>query len=106
MFGFFNKSNFDSINVNDLGNKLGKITIIDVREPSEYKRGHIPTATNIPMGTILENTEKHLDKAKEYHIVCQSGKRSERVCSDLTSKGYKVINVFGGTGSYVSSLER
>ena len=106
MFSFFEKNSFDSTNVNDLDGKLGKINLIDIREGYEYKGGHVPTAKNIPMGSILGDPEKYLDKSKEYHIICQSGSRSARTCKALLNEGYKVINVSGGTGSYIRPLER
>ena len=106
MFNFFSKNKFDSVNVNDLDELLGKINLIDVRENYEYKSGHLPTAKNIPMSSIVTEPEKYLDEAKEYHIICQSGGRSSRVCSNLSSRGYKVINVAGGTGSYRGALQK
>lgn len=106
MFSFLEKNKFKSINVNDLDGVLGKINLIDIREPYEYNNGHVPSAKNIPMNSILKETDKFLDKSKEYHIICQSGGRSSKTCSELTEKGYKVINISGGTGSYIYSLER
>lgn len=105
---FFNlfKKNHESISVHDLDKKLGKINLIDIREPYEYKIGHVPTARNIPMNTIIANADKYLDKAQEYFIICQSGGRSSGACSRLTDMGYKVKNVSGGTGSYLKPLER
>lgn len=106
MFSFFSRNRVNSVNVNDLGDLLGKINLIDIREPYEYNNGHLPTAKNIPMSKILAQPDKYLNKDKEYHIICQSGGRSSIACRDLTSKGYKVVNVIGGTGSYVRPLER
>lgn len=106
MFSFLKKNKFGIINVNDLDSLIGKINLIDIRETYEYDSGHVPTAINVPMNSILSETAKKLDKSKEYYIVCQSGGRSSRVCKELTSNGYKVINVIGGTGSYVKPLER
>lgn len=106
MFSFLEKNKFKTINVNDLEGVLGKINLIDIRETYEYNNGHLPSAKNIPMSTILKQADKFLDKSKEYHIICQSGGRSSRACSELTSKGYNVINISGGTGSYIHSLER
>ena len=105
---FFNstKSNFKTISVHDIDALIGKIDLIDIREVYEYKGGHLPTAKNIPMDTILAQPDKYLDKAKEYHIICQSGGRSSNACSRLSSKGFNVINVNGGTGSYIRPLER
>lgn len=106
MFSIFGKNNFNSISVHDLDDKLDKINLIDIRETYEYKAGHVPTAKNIPMGVILAEPEKHLDKSKEYYIICQSGGRSARTSKELASRGYSVINVSGGTGSYLKPLER
>jgi rhodanese-related sulfurtransferase len=105
---FFNLGNskVKTISVHDIDPLLGKIDLIDIREVYEYKGGHVPTAKNIPMDTILAQPDKYLDKAKEYHIICQSGGRSSSACSRLVSKGYNVINVGGGTGSYIRPLER
>jgi rhodanese-related sulfurtransferase len=102
----FGKNNFNSISVHDLDGKLGNIDLIDVREDYEYRGGHVPTAKNIPMNTILAQPEKYLNKSKEYHIICQSGSRSAGTCKQLSSQGYKVINISGGTGSYILPLER
>lgn len=105
MFLFSVKRSSNSIDVNDVDKLLGKINLIDIREPYEYKAGHLPTAKNVPMDIILSETEKHLDRSKEYHIICHSGARSSRACGVLKDKGFNVINVSGGTGRYRGKLE-
>ncbi len=102
----FFKKNYDSINVNKLKNNLGKVSLIDIREPFEYSEGHIPSSKNIPMNNLIYNPDKYLDKNKEYYIVCQSGGRSSSTCKFLSKKGFNVINVSGGIGSYSGKLER
>jgi rhodanese-related sulfurtransferase len=106
MFKFIRKNSFDAVDVNMMDNLLGKVNIIDIREPYEYKGGHLPTAKNIPMDTILDQPEKYLDRSKEYYIVCHSGSRSSMTCRILKENGFKVINVSGGTGRYRGRLER
>jgi rhodanese-related sulfurtransferase len=106
MYSIFEKNNFNSISAHDLNGKIGKINLIDIREDYEYGSGHVPSAKNIPMGRILTQPEKYLDKSKEYHIICQSGARSSRTCMQLSTLGYKVINIVGGTGYYIQPLER
>ena len=101
MFGFFNKNNGKVINVNDIDNLIGKIELIDIREVNEYNRGSIKSAKNIPMQTLLGNPDKYLKKDKEYYILCQSGGRSARVCSELSKEGFNVTNIAGGVGSYL-----
>lgn len=106
MFDFLFKSSVNSIDVNELDELFGKINLIDVREPFEYKSGHLPTAKNIPVNKIVAEADKLLDKSKEYHIICQSGARSSRVCGILKENGFNVVNVNGGTGRYRGSLKR
>jgi rhodanese-related sulfurtransferase len=95
MFSMFGKSNFNSVSVHDLDDKLGKIHLVDIREVYEYQSGHVPSAKNVPLGTIVSQPEKYLDKDKEYYIICQSGGRSASACKALSDKGYKVVNVSG-----------
>jgi rhodanese-related sulfurtransferase len=106
MFSFFSRNRINSVNVNELEKVLNKINLIDIREPYEYKSGHLPAAKNIPMDTILSEADKHLDKSKEYHIICQSGGRSSRACGILVESGFNVINVDGGTSGYRGDLKR
>ena len=53
------------------------------------------------MQTLLSNPDKYLKKDKEYYILCQSGGRSLRVCSELSKEGFNVTNIAGGVGSYL-----
>lgn len=61
------------INVNDIDDLIGKVELIDIREDYEYKNGSIKSAKNIPMGMLLNEPNKYLNKDKEYYIMCQSG---------------------------------
>lgn len=103
MFDLFKKDDIEAVNVNDLDALIGKIALIDIREPYEYKTGKIKTAKNIPMANLLGEPDKYLDKQKTYYIMCQSGGRSLRTAKMLANRGYNVINVSGGMGSYVGT---
>ncbi len=53
MFGLFSKKKW-SVLLSDEAVKIlniGGYQWIDVREPSEYKNGHIPGSKNIPLGS-------------------------------------------------------
>lgn len=106
MFDFFGRDNLKVVNVNDLDNLLGKIELIDIREPYEYKSGSIKTSKNIPMGNILENPEKYLRKDKTYYIMCHSGARSSRASKALAKQGFDIVNVSGGMGTYVGTKRK
>lgn len=106
MFDFLKKDDSKVINVNDMDNLIGKVELIDIREPYEYKSGSLRTAKNIPMGNLLASPEKYLIKDKTYYIMCQSGGRSGRTTKELTKQGFNVINVAGGMGSYVGAKRK
>ena len=93
-------SDLKTINVNNIDNLLGKIDLIDIREPYEYEEKRIETAKNIPMHDLLDEPEEYLDKNKEYHIICEAGRRSLIAAIELNELGFKVVNVSGGTGGY------
>ena len=106
MFDFLKRDDSKVIHVNDMDNLIGKVELIDIREPYEYQGGSIKTAKNIPMGNLLSSPEKYLIKDKTYYIMCQSGGRSGNACRTLTKQGFNVINVGGGMGSYVGSKRK
>ena len=87
---FFKKT--PTISTTELENKLSeKPQIIDVREPHEFKIGHIPGAKNIPLAKVSTYTPKG-----QVYVVCQSGMRSKRATKILLKQGHDVINVRGG----------
>lgn len=100
MFSLFQKEMTNSIHVNELDTMIKDINLIDIREVYEYANGSIKNAKNIPMGQLLANPAKYLDKKERYHIMCQSGMRSSRTVTALSRAGYDVVNVKGGMGSY------
>lgn len=98
-------SSFKTIMANDLEQLIRKgtpINLIDVRETFEYQMGHIPGSVNMPLSQF---DLVQLDKEKEYHLICQSGNRSNEASKVLASYGFKIVNVMGGTGGYRGRLE-
>ncbi|MDO4534964.1 MAG: rhodanese-like domain-containing protein [Clostridium perfringens] len=96
---------FETIHVDDLDEIIDNIELIDIRESYEYRSGHVKGAKNIPMSELLGEAESYLKKDKEYHIICQGGVRSKIACDKLAQDGFKVVDVAGGTGSYIGILE-
>ncbi|TLS38752.1 rhodanese-like domain-containing protein [Pseudalkalibacillus caeni] len=87
-----------NIRANELNNKMNqeKVTVIDVREPNEYKSGHIPNAVNVPLSK-LKNQMNKVPKDKPVHLICRSGGRSMQAARVLKQNGYdNLINVQGG----------
>jgi rhodanese-related sulfurtransferase len=71
---------------------------LDVREPDEYKAGHIPGAVNIPRGLLESRIEDQVsDKNSTIVVYCRSGVRSALASATLVKMGYKgVLNMDGG----------
>lgn len=105
MFSFL-KSPVNVIHVNDMDSLIGKVEILDIREPFEYRGGSLKTAKNVPMGNLLADPDQYLKKDQTYYIMCQSGGRSGNATRALAKKGFDVVNVAGGMGSYVGSKRK
>ena len=97
---FFNKKEDDTISVKDVDPLLGKIELIDIREPYEFTSTHIKGAKNIPMAELLHHPDDYMMADKKYYLICQSGNRSGRAMNLLRNQGYDVINVAGGMLGY------
>lgn len=67
-----------------------KPIIIDVREPSEYKRGHVPGAINISPHELIGGTDKLHDVPKDAPLVlyCVSGSRSNASMHYFRNMGF------------------
>jgi rhodanese-related sulfurtransferase len=78
-----------------------ELLVIDVREPAEFKAGHVPGAIHIPRGLLefkLIKREKNLDRP--ILIYCRSGARASFAGEKLTKLGY--TNVKNMTGGYLA----
>ena len=82
---------------------MQKINIIDIRASYFYNMGNIPTSKSIPSSYLLMDPERYLNKNEEYYIYCTQGVQSTKVCDQLSSLGYNVINVLGGYQDYLSN---
>lgn len=72
-----------------------KFLLIDVRQPEEFKSGHVPGAKLIPLGELNRRINE-LPKDKEIACICATGSRSSSAARMLSKQGYNVINVRGG----------
>ncbi|MCP4425642.1 MAG: sulfate permease [Chloroflexi bacterium] len=70
-------------------------TVIDVREPREFKRGHIPHARSIPLSTILSDTVK-LPNDRQIVLTCRTGRRSRRAAYALQQMGVMNVAILEG----------
>ena len=76
--------------------KDGKAILIDVREPDEYVKEHIPGAHLVPLsGFNPEDFPKARDKVAVFH--CRSGGRTEAAAPQILRTGFhEVYQLDGG----------
>jgi len=74
----------------------GTYTILDVRQPAEYEKEHIPGARLVPLPD-LNNSLDELDPEKPTIVHCAIGGRSRVAVQLLSGFGFKeVYNLTGG----------
>jgi rhodanese-related sulfurtransferase len=82
-----------------------KMTLVDVREESEWARGHIPGAVHLSKGIIERDIEQAFpDKDAPLVLYCGGGFRSALVADNLQKMGYtNVISMDGGWRGWTSA---
>jgi len=71
--------------------------LLDISEPGEYKKGHIPNSINVPLKKLKDdkNLEKH--KNKNVVVICRAGNRSVSAGRYLMKNGFEnVYSLSGG----------
>jgi rhodanese-related sulfurtransferase/rubrerythrin len=102
------------------GKNPSDVTVLDVRQPGEYRQGHLPGARLVPMGELSDRLDE-LERDGPTLVYCAIGGRSRVAAQMLAGKGFKhVINMAGGfkdwesmqqgsgwtsTGDYTQGLE-
>lgn len=74
-----------------IGQNKQDFVLVDVRDPSEYKAGHIPGAINIPSETFAAGSGV-LPKEKKIIVYCNTGSRSYLAYKKLIQLAYPNIS--------------
>lgn len=78
----------------------GSAVVVDVREPDEWRAGHIPEARHVPLGQLEANVTELLAEP-EIIFVCRSGTRSAAATRALVKAGHpSALNMTGGMGAW------
>ena len=77
--------------------------LLDVREPEEFRSGHIPGAVNIPLSKIRGIG---IPKDTPLFVYCLRGTRSLRAARILTRMGYGKARSIGGIIAYRGKTEQ
>lgn len=86
----------DSPTAQNLLKKAPHMELLDVRQPGEYKLGHIPGAKLLPLPELADSIDD-LEKEKTYIVYCAIGGRSRIAAQQLSGHGFEsVYNLSGG----------
>ena len=75
--------------------------LVDVRQPDEYAKGHIPGAILIPLGELPDRLQE-LPVDKDIVVYCRSGKRSKGAAIFIGSRPYVAGTVFNMAGGILA----
>ncbi len=97
-------TNFDAAQAKDFMDQatVDEFTLLDVRQPKEYKAEHIPGAKLIPLGDLGDRLDE-IDPQKPTIVYCAIGGRSRVAAQMLAGKGFReVYNLSGGIKAWQS----
>ena len=103
------KKSVKEIAPEDLGALLAvpNTLLIDVREPDEYREGHIARSINIPRGMLefkISNEPALQDLKRQLIIYCKTSGRAALSVTALQSMGFKnVLSLAGGFDAWSSN---
>lgn len=101
------KSRIKEIDVAAAGAAIaaGGVALVDVREPDEYRQGHVEGAVNIPRGVAEMGIPQVIPDSKTRIVCyCAGGNRSALVADNLRQMGYENIeSLIGGFQAWARS---
>jgi rhodanese-related sulfurtransferase len=94
------KSRIDETNVPEVKQRLDRgerFHLIDVREESEWAKGHLPGAVHLGRGIIERDVEQQFpDTNAELILYCGGGFRSALAADNLQKMGYANVKSMDG----------
>ncbi len=80
--------------------------LLDVREPEEWRAGHIHGAVHVPMDALPQRMAYDavpITAGKPVVVVCKMGGRSAHVTAWLNRQGFDAVNLDGGMLAWAAS---
>lgn len=94
------KKRVKETNVADVKRRIDageKFLLVDVREESEWARGHLPGAIHLGKGTIERDVEQKVpDSGAKLILYCGGGFRSALAADNLQKMGYTDVESMDG----------
>jgi rhodanese-related sulfurtransferase len=94
----------DSISIHQLTFQVNNANalVVDLREPKEFREGHVVDALNIPFAKIADRMGE-LDKTRPLILVDKIGQHSASVGRTLKQAGFNVMRLAGGMSEWTAS---
>jgi rhodanese-related sulfurtransferase len=82
-----------------------RLLLVDVREESEWNRGHLPGASHLGKGILERDVERAIPNLdQEIILYCGGGFRSVLAADNLTKMGYtKAVSMDGGIRGWMEA---
>ena len=80
-------------------------TLIDLRTPEAFQRGHIPGAINIPYAQLHKKSLSDFNK-EIVIFYCDRGSQSLLAARDLQKRGIRAFSIYGGFLAYRGPIKR
>lgn len=95
-----------NVTAEELAERLARepdLVVLDVREPVEWRDGHVPHARHIPMRQVAERLDE-IPRDRWVAVTCAGGARSSLVGSFLLAHGFTdLVNVWGGMTAWTQA---
>jgi NADPH-dependent 2,4-dienoyl-CoA reductase/sulfur reductase-like enzyme/rhodanese-related sulfurtransferase len=78
---------------------LEHVSLVDVREATEFDQGHVEGAINLPLSQLRQRIEE-LPRDRPLWVYCQVGQRGYYATRTLRQSGFDAYNLTGGFKTY------
>lgn len=82
----------------------GKVDVIDVRTPVEFREVHASGVENVPLDSLDPQQvmgARNGSSDQPLYVICRSGNRSTKACQKFIDAGFtNIVNVEGGTRAW------
>jgi rhodanese-related sulfurtransferase len=100
MFGIFRHWSVPTVTIDEFAELHRRgCFVVDVRQPHEYKRGHVPGARSFPLTELARRAGELADRG-QVHVICATGHRSRVAARLLAARGVAAVSVHGGTNGW------
>lgn len=70
--------------------------VVDIRDGTEFARGSLPNARNIPLAELAARAGKELKKDRPVIVLCNAGNIAGRAAAQLRAAGVAEVYVLAG----------